>query len=363
MLNRYFGNSKILNIESKLSLKSILQSRAIEAREKYKKKTLVKVNKTFVFKNKKFILLSIIITNLSLSSNTLVLATSSSKISSSRAVSGYGVNSTIAQNEKSGNNIVVGSISNDKQKNLTQRNSPINSSNPTTTSDPNNPNNTYNPTSDNSTPNLTNLYEEGKHSLVGKLRNGSFPGEPYIYRIPTKDKVVFLTIDDGFYPSSKAANLLKLYQIPTVNFIIGKLWEVTKDRKFYQSLLSINGEIGDHSMTHPDLLTLNNQRLYEEICRSKVSDSKYSKSEIHFFRPPGGAIDQRVVKESQRCGMQPILWDVTAAGNKYRTWGGPIRPGDIILMHWNPGADLTIANLIKVVKENHLSLGNINNYL
>jgi peptidoglycan/xylan/chitin deacetylase (PgdA/CDA1 family) len=65
-----------------------------------------------------------------------------------------------------------------------------------------------------------------------------------------------------------------------------------------------------------------------------------------WFRPPGGAFDDTSVRAAASCGISTVvMWRVRVNGARVETWGGPIRRGDIILLHYRRDLALSLASL------------------
>jgi len=56
------------------------------------------------------------------------------------------------------------------------------------------------------------------------------------------------------------------------------------------------------------------------------------------FRPPGGFLNQSVPLVARRCGIRAVVtWRATMNDGRLDVQGGgPLQPGDIILMHFRP---------------------------
>jgi hypothetical protein len=74
-------------------------------------------------------------------------------------------------------------------------------------------------------------------------------------------------------------------------------------------------------------------------------------------RPPYGAFDRTVQAAAHRGGLKILVgWSAVADGGGIRTWDGkPLRPGEIVLLHWVPGLGRQLSRLLAVIRSRHLN--------
>ena len=80
------------------------------------------------------------------------------------------------------------------------------------------------------------------------LAKKAFPS--YIWDIPSKEKVIYLTFDDGPTPviTEKVVEILATYKAKATFFCIGK--NIAKNPTIYQQLLANDHAIGNHTYNH-----------------------------------------------------------------------------------------------------------------
>ena len=83
-----------------------------------------------------------------------------------------------------------------------------------------------------------------------------------VYRIKTKDKVAFITIDDGIYKPENALAYVQANQLPVTSFLSS--WTI-KDSKKYFNRISKWGSVQNHSATHASFAKKSTD-LDHEIC-------------------------------------------------------------------------------------------------
>jgi len=151
-------------------------------------------------------------------------------------------------------------------------------------------------------------------------------------RIPTTDPVVFITIDDGFRPTPEAARQLEMLGWPIVNFLVsGALGRNTE----YFEQLTPWVLFGTHTRHHRKLINLSYDEQREDICGGVDDTERITGVRPVWFRPPGGDFNDDTLRAAGSCGIRALLmWRATVNGTTVRTWGGPLKRGDIILLHY-----------------------------
>jgi len=133
------------------------------------------------------------------------------------------------------------------------------------------------------------------------------------WRIPTKEKILYLTFDDGPHETATTFVLdqLKTYNAKASFFCIGK--NVTEQADIYRRILEEGHITGNHTQNHLNGWKTDNETYFNNIFEA----AKYIDS--HLFRPPYGKITRFQAKLLQRptanktIGHQPfrvIMWDV-----------------------------------------------------
>lgn len=165
--------------------------------------------------------------------------------------------------------------------------------------------------------------------------------ESIIHSIPTKERVVALTYDDGPSPvyTPEILAILDKYRVKATFFMIGREMERYPD--VVRDVLARGHEIANHTYTHPANIELDTtaQMIRElEQCQSVIE--KMTGKKAHLFRPPRGLIDSTVFRIAQEEGYRTILWTVCADHHDAPTpemMAARVfklnRPGGIILAH------------------------------
>jgi peptidoglycan-N-acetylmuramic acid deacetylase len=160
----------------------------------------------------------------------------------------------------------------------------------------------------------------------------------------TKDKVLYLTFDNGYENgySAQILDVLKEKKVPAAFFVTG---HYLKDQPDLVKRMVKEGHIvGNHSWSHPDMTQVSNERLKTEL--SKVKD-KFTEitgvKEMRYLRPPRGIFSERTLALSHKEGYINVFWSLAYLDweiNKQRGWEyaynnimKQAHPGAIMLLH------------------------------
>jgi peptidoglycan/xylan/chitin deacetylase (PgdA/CDA1 family) len=159
---------------------------------------------------------------------------------------------------------------------------------------------------------------------------------PIISRVPTPNPVVFFTIDDGLVRYPAVIDFLRDRRIPVTMFPVPGY--VREDPAYFDAIHALGASAQDHTLTHPDLRTLERSALQKEICGVLDDYTLRFGARPWLMRPPGGFLSPSVPTVARRCGIRAVVtWRATMnEGRLDVQGGGPLQPGDIILMHFRP---------------------------
>jgi peptidoglycan-N-acetylglucosamine deacetylase len=131
----------------------------------------------------------------------------------------------------------------------------------------------------------------------------------YVWFIPTKEKIVYLTFDDGPHPDITpfVLELLKKYNAKATFFCVGS--NVEKYPETYQRIIAEGHAVGNHTQNH-----VNGWKVPSDVYLKNV-DEGFEQIHSPLFRPPYGRIkkDQAVRILQKHPGTKIIMWDVLSA--------------------------------------------------
>ncbi|MGE5554572.1 MAG: polysaccharide deacetylase family protein [Betaproteobacteria bacterium] len=161
-----------------------------------------------------------------------------------------------------------------------------------------------------------------------------------VYSVPTRDKVVALTVDDGPDPRFTPAilSVLERERVPATFFVVGQ--NVAAHPDLVRRAVQDGCEVGNHTYSHPEMAGLTPEALTAEIARDETEIVAATGRHAVYFRPPKGYLDRRSFQVIQDAGYRVILWSValehhdllTPAAMAERVFE-KVEPGAIILLH------------------------------
>jgi len=136
-----------------------------------------------------------------------------------------------------------------------------------------------------------------------------------VYRLPLADKQLILTFDDG--PGIKTEQLLKFLKEKNVKATFFITGNIAKNNLAILDHMYKDGHIiGNHTYTH-QLPMPTGQKLVNEILTAHKIIKPFSRSDVYFFRPPGGAWEASDATATAlpdfKAYIGPIFWDVGGA--------------------------------------------------
>jgi peptidoglycan/xylan/chitin deacetylase (PgdA/CDA1 family) len=182
-----------------------------------------------------------------------------------------------------------------------------------------------------------------------KISLGSGPMVPWISRIPTNQKVAFITIDDGWVKNPDLIKTIRDANVPVTLFLSSNA--IRSDPSYFRKILDVGRNrvfIESHTMTHTKMVGMSLEAQKQEICGSADHlKALYGRRPV-LFRPPFGEKDDNTLLAAKECGMKAaFFWRETIDNGVVRYQvGSTVRPGDILLMHFRErGVDDFIAAL------------------
>lgn len=187
---------------------------------------------------------------------------------------------------------------------------------------------------------------------------------PFLHRIPTTQKVAFLTIDDGYTRTAVAPELIAAAHIPVTMFLVENA--VTEDPAYFRPMLASGAVIGDHTVTHPELRGRSYAFQRHQICDSADYLARTYGTRPSLFRPPFGDADATTLRAAHDCGMRAaFMWTETVDKGIVR-YQGPhhsIQPGDIILMHFRPAFPADFLAALNAIHKSGLTPALLSDYV
>ena len=158
----------------------------------------------------------------------------------------------------------------------------------------------------------------------------------YIWHLPSNEKKIYLTFDDG--PHTVATKFvleeLKKFSAKATFFCLGK--NVLEHPDLYSSILSQGHATGNHTHDHPNGWKVDDKVYFRNIALA----ADYIDSNL--FRPPYGRITRFQAKQViEKMGMKLVMWSVLSGDfdkrlsleDCFRNVVKACSPGAIVVFH------------------------------
>ncbi|MEU6479613.1 polysaccharide deacetylase family protein [Streptomyces sp. NPDC047017] len=158
---------------------------------------------------------------------------------------------------------------------------------------------------------------------------------PVFTTVPTKDKILFLTIDDGAEKDPAFLRMMDELKVPYSAFLSNYL--VKDDYGYFRRAQSLGNTLNNHTLHHPYLPGLSYDEQRREICDMQDIMQKQFGKRPRLLRPPYGNYNQDTLRAAKSCGIRYApIWneEVYVDHWEFREDDQRLRPGDIVLTHF-----------------------------
>ncbi|MEU2394733.1 polysaccharide deacetylase family protein [Streptomyces sp. NPDC007369] len=193
---------------------------------------------------------------------------------------------------------------------------------------------------------------------------------PVFTSIPTEDKVVFLTVDDGAEKDPEFLKMMQELKIPYTAFLSDYL--VRDNYPYFKEMQAAGVTLNNHSLNHRYLPALSYDKQRQEICGQQDTMKRMFGKRPTLFRPPYGNYNEDTLRAAKSCGITAVpLWNAEAFPNRmdYREWDRDLHPGDIILTHfrgredWEGSMPDMVRHVMKTVTDKGYAVARLEDYL
>jgi len=188
-----------------------------------------------------------------------------------------------------------------------------------------------------------------KHEILDYARVRAYLEKNFLCRVPTGEKRIAITFDDGPHPvhTAEILEMCARKNIRATFFVVGR-----RVRKYPEIAARIAGEghdIGNHTDRHVPLSLFPPSMIRRELAVTHDLVVRAAGKAPALFRPPMGWFNGLVVREAVRMGYRPVIGSIDPHAS--RNPGAEeiaahvlsrIEPGAIIILHdggWKIGAD------------------------
>ncbi|OIJ99208.1 polysaccharide deacetylase [Streptomyces colonosanans] len=193
---------------------------------------------------------------------------------------------------------------------------------------------------------------------------------PVFTTVPTTDKVVFLTIDDGADKDPAFLRMMSDLKIPYTAFLSEDL--IDDDYDYFRRMRDLGVTLNNQTLHHPYLPGLSYEEQRNEICGMQDLMQKQFGTRPTVFRPPHGNYNKDTLRAAKSCGIKYApIWneEVYVDHWEYREWDRSLHPGDIVLSHfrgasdWNGTMPDLARRFLKKVTDDGYAVARLEDYL
>ncbi|MEU8081548.1 polysaccharide deacetylase family protein [Catellatospora citrea] len=187
----------------------------------------------------------------------------------------------------------------------------------------------------------------------------------WLSRVPTTNKVAFITIDDGALSRKpEVIEFIRQAKIPVTMFLNSPA--ATKYTPYFKAIQEAGGMVENHTVTHTSLKGKSYEFQKKEICASADKLAQLFGRRPTLFRPPFGNKDATTLKAAHDCGARAaFFWTQTVDKGivRYQTSKKVVQPGDVLLMHFRPALMDDLLGALNAIYKSGLTPALLEDYI
>ncbi|MEV5578684.1 polysaccharide deacetylase family protein [Streptomyces parvus] len=193
---------------------------------------------------------------------------------------------------------------------------------------------------------------------------------PVFTTVPTKEKIVFLTMDDGAEKDPELLRMMTELDIPYSAFVSD--YVINDDYGYFKKMQQRGVAISNHTLNHRYLPGLSYAEQKREICGQQEKILKNYGKRPTLFRPPYGNYNRDTLVVAKSCGITAVpLWSAEAFPDRmeWREWDQDLHPGDIVLTHfrgkedWKGSMPDMIRRVMKTITDKGYAVAKLEDYV
>ncbi|MFI8435055.1 polysaccharide deacetylase family protein [Streptomyces sp. NPDC079020] len=193
---------------------------------------------------------------------------------------------------------------------------------------------------------------------------------PVFTTVPTKERIVFLTMDDGAEKDPELLRMMTELGIPYSAFLSD--YVINDDYGYFAQMQKRGVTLNNHTLNHRYLPGLSYDEQKKEICDQQARIEKRYGKRPTLFRPPYGNYNRDTLAVAKSCGVTAVpLWSAEAFPDhmEWREWDRDLHPGDIILTHfrgredWEGSMPDMIRRVMKTVTDKGYAVARLEDYV
>lgn len=193
---------------------------------------------------------------------------------------------------------------------------------------------------------------------------------PVFTTVPTKERIVFLTMDDGAEKDPALLRMMTELGIPYSAFLSD--YVINEDYGYFKKMQARGVTLSNHTLNHRYMPGLSYDEQKREICGQQDRMAKQFGKRPTLFRPPYGNYNRDTLRIAKSCGIKAVpLWASEAFPDhmEWREWDRDLHPGDIILTHfrgpgdWKGSMPDMIRRVMKTVTDKGYAVARLEDYV
>ncbi|MFJ7151934.1 polysaccharide deacetylase family protein [Streptomyces sp. NPDC100445] len=191
---------------------------------------------------------------------------------------------------------------------------------------------------------------------------------PVVDHVTTRDRVVFLTYDDGAEQDPRFVDMVRELRLPVSMFLTDSV--AGPGYGHFARLRALGAGVENHTLDHRASAGTPYAAQRAEICGQQHRLHARLGVRPRLFRPPYGSYDTTTLRAAADCGITAVVrWRaaLTPAGLVYTHGPRRLRAGDIVLVgpDESPGPPLRerTARVLRTAQEGGLTAGRLEDYL
>ncbi|OKJ40937.1 polysaccharide deacetylase [Streptomyces sp. CB02366] len=193
---------------------------------------------------------------------------------------------------------------------------------------------------------------------------------PVFTTVPTKEKIVFLTMDDGAEKDPELLRMMTELDIPYSAFLSD--YVTSDDYGYFRKMQRRGVALSNHTLNHRYLPGLSAAEQKREICGQQEKMLQQYGKRPTLFRPPYGNYNRDTLVAAKSCGITAVpLWASEAFPDRmeWREWDRDLHPGDIVLTHfrgeddWKGSMPDMIRQVMKTITDKGYAVAKLEDYV
>ncbi len=182
----------------------------------------------------------------------------------------------------------------------------------------------------------------------------ALPEIPFYAFASPAGRAIYITVDDGWTPSSQVLLTMDRTHLPVTAFLIEQAAQ--RNLLYWRAFAEAGGTIADHTVSHPNLTKLSLAQATAQWAQARLALGRWLGKAPAMGLPPYGAFNSTVAAAAYRAGLKTLVgWSATVTSAGVQTWNGKgLAPGEIVLLHWVPGLGQQLTKLLAVIHARHL---------